>query len=113
MSTIVLRKKRRHKYGAKRTEVDGIKFDSKKEAIRYRELKLMMYVGEIDDLKIHPRYPLIVNGTKICDYIADFEYIRDYGRQKVVEDTKGVKTDVYRLKKKLFELLYGIKILES
>ena len=102
--------KKGHKYGAQPTEVDGIRFASKAEARRYRELKLMWAAGEISYLELQPDYPLIVNGVKIGTYVADFTYETDHGT--VVEDVKGVKTPVYRLKKKLVKALYGIEIQE-
>jgi dsDNA-binding SOS-regulon protein len=66
------------KYGAVRTEVDGISFASKKEARRYSELKLLERAGEIADLQLQPRFPLTVNGVRVCTYVADFQY-RDIG----------------------------------
>jgi hypothetical protein len=104
-----------HKYGAVRTQVDGISFASKAEAARYKELKLLEKAGEIFGLQMQPRFPIDVNQVHICDYVADFKYHRylDSGHQvNVVEDVKGVKTPVYRLKKKLVLALYGIVIKE-
>jgi hypothetical protein len=98
------------KYRNRKTEVDGIVFDSKKEAVRYRELKILQKQGVIQNLVIQPKYPITVRYTSICEYIADFEY---YENTKItVEDVKGMKTPVYKLKKKLFEAIYGIKITE-
>ena len=99
-----------NKYHARKTEVDGIVFDSKREAARYSELKLLQAAGEIRDLELQPEYELAVAGRVVGKYIADFRYM-DGGRV-VVEDAKGVRTDVYRLKKKMVEAIYGIKILE-
>jgi hypothetical protein len=98
------------KYGAIRTEVDNITFASKSEARRYAELKIMLAAGEIDDLELQPQYPIIVNGVKVCTYVADFRYIDRGGI--VVEDTKGVRTAVYRLKAKLLYACYGITVQE-
>jgi len=98
---------KRHKYNAKKVVVDGIKFDSKKEAKRYIELKTLEKVGKIRELKLQPVFLLqegfYRNGKAIrqITYRADFEYIDERG-QRVVEDVKGVKTDVYKIKKKLF-----------
>lgn len=112
-------KKRRYGYAgnkfgvapkAQRT-VDGITFDSKKEMTRYLDLKAMERAGVITNLALQTRFPLIVNGTKICTYVSDFDY--DENGEYVVEDVKGVKTSVYRLKKKLFELQYRMKIKET
>lgn len=100
-----------NKYRAKRTEVDGIVFDSKRESTRYQDLKAMQDLGLIHDLKLQVSYPLIVNGMKVATYRADFEYFA-HG-EKVTEDAKGVLTPVYKLKKKLMLALHGISIRET
>jgi hypothetical protein len=109
------------KYRNVRTEVDGIKFDSKKEAARYQELKLMERAGEIYDLVLQPAFAITVNGLKVCTYKADFRYnqvrrdqtgMRMESLDHIVEDVKGVKTDVYKLKKKLVKACHGIDIRE-
>ena len=107
------------KYGNIRTEVDGITFASRKEANRYGELTLMEKAGEIRDLKLQRVYTLISaqrdeNGKVIeqpLKYIADFVY-KDREGRTVVEDAKGLKTDVYKIKRKLMLCLYGIRIQE-
>ena len=99
---------RRNKYNAKKIKIDGHTFDSKREAARYRELKLFLKAGEIRDLVLQPRFLLQdeffdkneVKHKKI-EYVADFLYIDKAGRN-VVEDVKGVLTDVYKIKKKMF-----------
>jgi len=101
----------KNKYRAKKTTVDGIKFDSKKEAARYRDLKLLEKAGEITDLELQPKYDLIVNDTKCGFYKADFRYIEN--GKEVVEDVKGMKTPVYNIKKKLIKAIYGIIIFET
>lgn len=105
---------RGHKYNAQRTVIDGISFASKAEARRFAELKLMVKAGEIRDLELQPKYPLIVNGQTVASYTADFRYRhnRDGFRDWVVEDTKGVKTQVYRIKKKWMAAQYAITITE-
>lgn len=100
----------RSKYHNRKTEIDGFVFDSKKEATRYSELKFMETAGEIKDLTLQPKFPCFVEGKLICTYIADFQYYDVEGRH--VEDAKGFKTDVYRLKKKLVEALYNVTIEE-
>ena len=101
----------RSKYKAVKTEVDGITFDSKREAARYMELVLLERAGEISRLELQPSFECIIDGKKICTYKADFRYFT--AKECVVEDVKGVKTPVYRLKKKLVEALYpGVKIKE-
>lgn len=101
----------RSKYRNIRTEIDGIRFDSRAEAVRYQELKLLEKAGKIRQLELQPKFVCYVNGEKVCTYRADFAYFTDLGR--VVEDVKGVRTPVYKLKKKLVEALYpGVKIKE-
>ena len=101
----------RSKYRAIKTIVDGIKFDSKKEAARYSQLKLMEKSGAIKDLELQPRYDLIINGQKCGFYKADFRYFES--GKEVVEDVKGMKTPMYNLKKKLIRAIYGIEIFET
>lgn len=101
----------RNKYGAIKTTVDGIKFDSKKEAARYRALVLLQKAGHISDLSLQPKFDLIVNGTKIGFYKADFKYMLN--GDQVIEDVKGMKTPVYNLKKKMIKAIYGFDIYET
>lgn len=104
---------KKHKYNAKPTEVDGIRFDSKAEASQYMDLKIQERLGAIQSLELQPSFPLIVNGVKIGTYRADFRYIVTKTGETVVRDTKGMKTPVYTMKKKLVKALYGIDILET
>jgi hypothetical protein len=101
----------RNKYGAKKTVIDGIKFDSMAEGRRYKQLVLLQKAGVIEGLELQPRYDLIINGKKCGFYKADFRY-NEAGNQ-VVEDVKGMKTPVYNLKKKLIKAIYNIDILET
>ena len=103
-------KPKRHKYGAQRTEADGLWFDSKKEARRYTDLKFMERIGEIQSLQLQMKFPLSVAGVVIGRYVADFVYFQD--GKRVVEDVKGMKTDMYRWKKKHMQAEYGITIRE-
>ena len=96
--------KRKSKYKAIKVEYDGIVFDSKLEGARYKILKALENSGHITDLEVQTPYECWVEGTKICKYIADFRY--KVNGETVVEDTKGVLTQVFRLKKKLVEALY-------
>ncbi len=98
------------KYRNQPTFVDGIRFASKKEAYRYRELKILESNNLISNLSLQPRFPLIVNGTKVATYVGDFAYVDDRG--KIVEDVKGIRTPVYKLKKKLLKAIHGIDIVE-
>ena len=106
----------RSKYGAVRTTIDGITFASKAEARRYAELLLLARAGEIRGLELQPRFELSVfgygNDTRIGDYVADFQYQRGPKGVLVIEDVKGVKTALYRWKKKHVEAQYNIRITE-
>ena len=119
------------KYHNKKITVDGITFDSRREANRYRELKLLEKAGEIHNLELQVKFSLIPAQYKVierygekgqrlkdgrkciekeCAYIADFVYYQ-HG-VKVVEDAKGIKTKDYIIKRKLMLLNYGIQIRE-
>jgi hypothetical protein len=103
--------KKQRKYRNVRTVVDGIAFDSKAEAKRYAELRLMLDAGTIYGLRLQPRYPLTVNGVKVGTYVADFAYV-DAAGDDVVEDVKGVRTPVFKLKAKLMKAVHGITVEE-
>lgn len=97
------------KYNAKKTEIDGIKFDSMREGARYRILKERQDAGQIEGLTCHPRYILQEgfkgrDGKKIREiaYEADFRYWDRTLNLFVIEDVKGMVLPEYRLKKKLF-----------
>lgn len=85
--------------------VDGIRFASRREAKRYGELKLLERAKQIIGLTLQPRYPLIVNGHKVCTYVADFSYFDAKLRKIVVEDAKGFRTKDYAIKRKLLQAL--------
>lgn len=107
--------KRGNKFGAKRTTVDGIDFPSKREANRWRQLKLLESAGRIRNLTRQRPYRFEINGTLVCRYISDFEYEEfDSGEWvSIVEDCKGYRTDVYRIKAKLMRACHGIEIRET
>ena len=107
------------KYRNRKVTVDGIVFDSVREARRYGELKLLEKGGYITDLKLQVPFELLPNQKDIdgnvierkVRYIADFVYT-DRNGQQIVEDAKGMRTEVYRLKRKLMLDRYGIQIRE-
>ena len=120
------------KYHNRKTTIDGIVFDSSKEANRYVELKLLQRAGEIYGLELQKRFELIPaqyetyerygkNGKRLkdgqrcveksCVYVADFCYTTRDGKV-VVEDTKGEKTKDYIIKRKLMLYVHGIEIKE-
>ena len=121
------------KYHSKALYIDGRKFDSKKEARRYQELKLLERAGQIHGLRTQVKYVLIPSQRELpterytkgknkgqykpgkviekeCAYYADFDYYA--GSKHVVEDVKGMRTEVYKIKRKLMLYEYGIKIKE-
>jgi len=102
-----------NKYGAQKTKFMGYTFDSRWEAERWGELTAMERGGSIKDLERQIKYEIVVNGEKICKYVADFRYnqIEEDGSQKeIVEDAKGVETADFKLKKKLMKAVHGIEI---
>lgn len=107
------------KYNNKKISIDGRVFDSKKEAGRYSELKLLEKAGEISGLECQKKFVLIPaqrdpdTGKVIereCAYIADFVYLRD--GEQIVEDTKGFRTKEYIIKRKLMLRVHGIRVKE-
>jgi hypothetical protein len=105
------------KYGNLRSEIDGRKFDSRKEANRYSELKILEAAGRISELELQKPF-LIQEGFEVQKeknkqkvkpmyYVCDFYYYDHDDEGYVVEDVKGVFTDIYRIKKKLFLKKYG------
>ena len=102
------------KYGNKKmTAPDGQRFDSVKEYHRWGCLRLLERAGVIKDLKRQVKFELIprIGNDRACNYIADFTYMED--GKLVVEDCKGMKTDVYKIKKKLMLWVHGIRIKET
>ena len=126
----------RNKYGNKKCQYNGIVFDSRHEMQRYKELLLLQRAGEISDLELQKHFELIPAQYEIStevyksgpkkgqtkrgkllerpvEYIADFYY---YDHQKgcvIVEDTKGMKTKEYIIKRKLMLYKYGLRVLET
>lgn len=99
-----------NKYRNKKVIVDDYIFDSIQESKRYKELKLLLRAGKIQDLKLQPHFLLQdsfkKNGKtyRKIEYIADFKY-KENGKT-IVEDVKGIQTDVFKIKHKLFEKKY-------
>lgn len=105
------------KYRNQKILIDDMKFDSKKEAKRFCELKLMEKANIISDLQRQVKFILIPKQKKDgkviereCSYIADFVYMEN--GETIVEDTKGFKTKDYIIKRKLMLSVYGIRIKE-
>lgn len=105
---------KRQKYGNKPVVVKGVRFHSKGEAARDGQLQALQRAGRISGLKRQVRFPLRVNGTLLCSYVADWTYTEK--GQAVVEDFKSpatAKDPVYRIKRKLMEILNNIEIRET
>lgn len=105
------------KYRNKKAQIDGRVFDSKKEAARYLELRMLVFAGDIKELECQCEYLLIpANGKeKRCVYRADFRY-KDSNGNIIVEDVKSTATrklSTYIMKRKLMLEKFGIKIKES
>src|SRR3990167_2192701 len=110
---------RHGKYNARKTTVDGIRFDSKKEAVRYCELKLLEKAGEIESLELQPKFALMTQLTTgtvrgaakalthqwpvIGHYVGDFRYFDLRTCERVVEDCKGFRTPLYKWKRRHVE----------
>ena len=99
-----------NKYKNKKVQVDMCVFDSIAESKRYKELKLLEKAGKIKEVELQPRF-LLQEGFKKngktyrkIEYVADFQY--EENGKLVVEDVKGIQTDVFKLKHKLFEHEY-------
>ena len=104
----------RAKYGNKKCEFDGYKFDSIKEMNRYKELVLLEAGKAIENLELQPKLEVQINGYKVCIYKPDFSYTEK--GKRIFEDVKSYATrklPVYRLKKKLVFAALGITILET
>ena len=117
------------KYRSQKMTVDGITFDSIKEARRWMELRLLEKAGEIQDLRRQVKFVLIpsqrapdskgpkgglIKGKLLereCSYMADFVY-KDKSGRIIVEDTKGIRTTEYIIKRKLMLYIHGIRITE-
>jgi hypothetical protein len=101
--------KKPHKYKAKPLTVDGIRFDSTAEAKHYAELKILERAGEITELTVHPRYPIIINKRQVCIVELDFSYRDKEGHTHFI-DCKGMDTAISKLKRKLVFAVHAITV---
>jgi hypothetical protein len=121
----LLTKPKRSKYNATKTMVDGVLFDSRKEAKRYGELKQLEKAGEISHLELQPKFFLFgSNGAVLmksdrypngrrATWRGDFSYFCSQRNKRICEDVKGVRTDMYLLKRAVVEACYpGLEIVE-
>ena len=117
------KRKRRSKFNNRRVKIQGHWFDSQKEGNRFLVLMQDLKEGRIRNLELQVPFNLEVNGVHICKYVADFVYERevDWSDEKpcmkvwvrIVNDAKGYKTRVYKIKKALMKACHGIDILET
>ena len=115
--------RRRSRYAnIRRYKCDGHTFDSKRELVRYQELKLAERAGAIADLELHPRIPITIGGVEVrypngrhLTYIADFRYLDRQSGETITEDVKmqsGHRTEVYKIKRALVAAM-GVSVLET
>ncbi len=109
----------KRKYGNRKVVLNGIKFDSLREAERYGQLQLLERAGQITDLELQPRFELIPKQRRddgkperACEYVADFRYTDTATGQTVIEDAKGMRTRDYIVKRKLMLQVHGISVRE-
>jgi hypothetical protein len=102
---------KKRKYSNVKCEYDGIKFDSLREMRRYKHNLLRLQAGEITEIELQPRFDIIINGKFCGFYKGDFKLTLPNG-DIVIEDSKGMKTVVYNLKKKIIQAMYSITIVE-
>jgi hypothetical protein len=95
---------KRSKFGNRITVVNGIKFHSKAEALRYVALSLAQRAGDISGLVLQPPFTIFVEGRKIGKFVADFQYCEN--GKLIVEDVKGIQTDLSKWQHKLFRATY-------
>lgn len=106
------------KYHSRKITIDGMTFDSIKEAKRYRDLSLLQRAGEISDLRTQVKYTLVPSQKKPSGgterpvtYTADFVY-KDKAGREIVEDSKGMRTQQYIIRRKLMLWVHGIEVQE-
>lgn len=102
--------RQRNKYNAVKIEIDGHIFASQAEGRRYQQLKLLERAGHIRQIELQPVFKFEIDGKLMFRYVADFAYFE--GVSRIVEDCKGVRTPVYRIKKKIIEQAFKITIRE-
>ncbi|GHC52471.1 hypothetical protein GCM10010096_25730 [Alcaligenes pakistanensis] len=109
----------KRKYGNRKVVLNGIRFDSLREAERYSQLKLLERAGQITGLELQPRFELIPKQRRddgrperACEYVADFRYTDARTGKQVIEDAKGMRTRDYIIKRKLLLQVHGISVRE-
>lgn len=98
--------RRKNKFGAIKTKLDGIMFDSKLESKWYEYLKIRSIAGEISDLDVQKEFPIAIKDKHVCNYIADYFFFDKKLDKWVVGDAKGFITEVFKLKWKMMAAIY-------
>jgi len=98
--------RRRNKFGAVKTKVDGVMFDSRLESQWYEYLKILGTAGLIEGLELQKEFVITIQDKQICTYIADYFFFDKAKQRWIIGDAKGVETDVFKIKKKLVMALY-------
>ncbi len=105
--------KKASKYHNERITIDNIVFDSRREGRRYLDLKFMEQMAVIKSLELQPRFDFCIDGVLMFSYYADFKYYDAALGWEIIEDCKGERLPLYRLKKKLIEAQHKIRIIET
>lgn len=100
---------RRNKWNARKVRLDGYVFGSIMESERYAQLKLMQKIGQIASLTVHPKWPIEINGIRVCFVELDFKYLDKNGDWRY-EDVKGADNAMSRLKRRMVEAAYEITV---
>lgn len=101
---------RKNKFGAVKTTLDGITFDSKREAAYYAELKIRERVGEVVDVELRKPFSLVINGQLIGTYRCDFAFYDNRTKCYRVVDVKGMETREFKRTKRLMRAIHGIDV---
>lgn len=95
----------RTKFNARKVRLDGYVFDYIDESHRYLELKMLQQLGKISSLEVHPKWPIEINGIRVCFVELDFKYLDSHEDWRH-EDVKGADTAMFRLKRRMLEAAY-------
>lgn len=103
-------KPKRAKYGNRKVTVDGHRFDSKREAAYYGELKQREKAGEVFEVEMQRPFSIVINGQLVCTYKADFHFWDEKAKRRRVVDVKGFATPEFKLKAKLMRAVLGLEV---
>lgn len=101
---------KKRKYRNVPVTVDGLRFDSKREAAYYGELKIREKAGEVSALALQPSFELLNDGGKKTRYVADFAFWDHVADRFRIVDVKGFETRIFQMKKRMMKVLKGIDV---